>query len=138
MKRIAILAALLIAVTAYGGNDHDYSGSGDVSIRSYDRVVVITLDTNGDGSPDRAFVAGMDQPLAKAVDVRWPHASVELNEDSLVITDGANRRAFVAATKEPRALPGGFEVTRLPHVIGVAHHWGLKPNADLASLTKNW
>ena len=97
MKRIAILAALLMAVTAYGGN-LDYSGSGDVSIRSHDRVVVITLDTNDDG---------------------WP-------------------RAFVAATKEPRAFPAGFDVMRIPHVVGVAHHWGLKPNADLKSLTSNW
>src|SRR4051794_7153382 len=137
MNRIAILAALLIAVSAYGGNN-DYRGSGDVSIRSYDRVVVIALDTNDDGSPDRAFVAGMQQSLDKPVDLRWPHASVELSEGSLVITDGANHRAFVATTKEPRAFPNGFDVMRIPHVIGVAHHWGLKPNADLASLTKNW
>lgn len=137
MNRIAILAALLIAVSAYGGNN-DYSGGGDVSIRSYDRVVVITLDTNNDASPDRAFVAGLEQPLAKPVDIRWSHASVELSEGSLVVTDAANHRAFVATTKEPRAFPAGFDVTRLPRVIGVAHHWGLKPNADLASLTKNW
>src|SRR5436309_1952372 len=99
MNRIAILASLLIAVSAYSGN-LDYSGSGDISIRSYDRVVVITLDTNNDGSPDRAFVAGMDQSLEKPVDLHWLHASVELAEGSVVIVDSTNHRAFVAATKE--------------------------------------
>ena len=137
MKRIAILAALLIAITAHGGN-LDYRGGGDVSIRSYDRVVVITLDANGDGSPDRAFVAGLEQPLAKPLAMNWSHASIELTDDSLVIVDSANHRAFIASTKETRALPDGFDVTRIAHVIGVAHHWGLKPGADLENLTKNW
>ena len=137
MKRMAILAALLIAVTAQGGN-LDYRGSGDVSIRSYDRVVVITVDTDGDHSPDRAFVAGLEQPLAKPLAMNWTHASIELNDDSLLIVDSANHRAFVASAKESRALPAGFDVTRIPHVVGVAHHWGLKPGADLTSLTTNW
>jgi hypothetical protein len=57
MKRIAILAALLIAVTAYGGNDLAWSGTGDVAIQSHDRVVVIALDTNGDGSIARSSPA---------------------------------------------------------------------------------
>ena len=137
MKRIAILAALLIAVSAYGAN-LDYTGSGDVSIQSHDRVVVIALDTNGDGSPDRAFVAGIEKPLEKALELRWTKASVELNDGSLVITDAANHRAFVAATKEPRAFPEAFAVTRIPHVVGVAHYWGLKPDFKLESLNKNW
>ena len=37
MKRMAFFAALLIAVCAYGGN---FTGSGDVSIKSYDKVVI--------------------------------------------------------------------------------------------------
>ena len=138
MKRIAILAALLIAVTAYGGNDLAWSGTGDVAIQSHDRVVVIALDTNGDGSPDRAFVAGMEKALEKALELRWTHASVELSEGSLVITDAAHHRAFVATTKESRTFPDDFAVTRIPHVIGVAHHWGLKPDFKLESLSRNW
>jgi hypothetical protein len=137
MKRIAILAALLIAVTAYGGN-LAWNGAGDVAIQSHDRVVVIALDTNGDGSPDRAFVAGIEKALDKPVELHWPHASVELSDDSLVITDAAHHRAFVATTKESRTFPDDFAVTRIPHVIGVAHYWGLRPDFKLESLSKNW
>jgi hypothetical protein len=136
MKRMAILAALLMAVSAYGGN-LDFSGSGDVAIRSYDRVVVIALDTNGDGSPDHAFVAGIEKALDKAIDVRWPRVNVELSDGSLTITDSANHRAFVAAPRDMRT-PDGFEITRLPGVVGVAHYWGLKSAQDLDSLNKNW
>jgi len=137
MKRMAVLAALLIAVSAYGGN-RDYTGSGDVAIRSYDRVVVVALDTNGDGSPDRAFVVGIRQALDKPVELRWTNANVELTERSLVITDAGNHRAFAAETEASRAFPGDFTVTRIPRVIGLAHHWGLKPGFDLATLSSNW
>jgi len=138
MKRIAILAALLIAVCAYGGNS-TFTGTGDVAIQSDDRVVVIAVDTNGDGSPDRAFVAGIEKPLEKAIDVKWSHASIELTEEgSLVIVDGEHHRAFVAAAKDTRTFPDGFEVTRIPKVIGVAHYWGLGPDFKLSSLHHNW
>jgi len=134
---MAVIAALLIAVSAYGGNP-TYSGNGDVSIKSYDRVVLITLDTNGDGAPDRAFVAGMSKALDKPIDMHWPHVSCELTDGSLVITDTANHRAFVAAKEETSDLPTELTVTRIPHVIGVAHYWDLKPDFNLESLTKNW
>ncbi len=133
MNRIAILAALLIAVCAYGGNN-DYTGSGDVTIRSYDRTVVIGLDTNADGSPDRAFVVGLDKALQKPLDLRWTHVNVELRDSSLLIVDNANHAAFAAAAK----TPANFTVTRVEHVIGVAQHWGLKPDFKLESLAKNW
>src|SRR5213075_1011573 len=96
MKRMAFFAALLIAVCAYGGN---FTGSGDVSIKSYDKVVVIAVDANGDGSPDRAFVVGMDRALETPLDLHWSHVSCELAEKELVITDAANHRAFVASQK---------------------------------------
>ena len=124
MKRMAILAALLLAFT----------GSGDVTIRSYDRVVVIGLDANGDGTVDRAFVVGMEKALLKPVDLRWSHVNVELRENSLLITDSANHTAFAAGTKAPE----GFTVTCVPNVIGVAHHWDLRPDFKLESLSKNW
>ena len=134
---MAVIAALLMAVSAYGGNP-TYSGSGDVSIRSYDRIVLITLDTTGDGSPDRAFVAGIAKALDKPLDLHWPHVSCELKEGSLVITDSANHRAFVAAKDELSDLPAELAVTRITHVIGIAHYWDLKPDFNLESLTKNW
>lgn len=133
MKRIAILAALLIAVCAYGGNN-DYTGSGDVTIRSYDRTIVIGLDTNADGSPDRAFVVGLEKALQKPLDLRWQHVNVELRDSSLLIVDNANHAAFAAAAK----APADFTVTRVQHVTGVAQHWGLKPDFKLESLAKNW
>lgn len=133
MKRIAVLAALLIAVCAYGGNN-DYTGSGDVTIRSYDRTVVIGLDTNADGSPDRAFVVGMDKALEKAFDLRWAHVNVELRDNSLLIVDSANHTAFAATAKTPEDVA----VTRVEHVIGVAHYWGLPADFKLESLAKNW
>jgi len=133
MKRIAVLAALLIAVCAYGGNN-DYTGNGDVTIRSYDRTVVIGLDTNADGSPDRAFVVGMDKALEKALDLRWAHVNVELRDNSLLLVDSANHAAFAAVAK----APADFAVTRVEHVIGVAHYWGLPSDFKLESLAKNW
>lgn len=134
MKRMAIFAALLIAVCAYGGN---FTGAGDVSIKSYDKVVVIALDANGDGSPDRAFVVGMERALEKPIDLRWSHVSFELSEKELVITDAANHRAFVAADKA-RTMPDGIAITSIPYVTGIAHYPDLKPGFDLKSLTTNW
>ena len=134
MKRMAIFAALLIAVCAYGGN---FTGAGDVSIKSYDKVVVIALDANGDGSPDRAFVVGMERPLDKPIDLHWSHVSCELGDKELVITDASNHRAFVAAEKS-RTMPEGFAITAIPHVIGIAQYPDLKPDFDLKSLTANW
>jgi hypothetical protein len=133
MNRIAVLAALLIAVCAYGGNN-DYTGNGDVTIRSYDRTVVIGLDTNADGSPDRAFVVGINKALEKPLDLRWAHVNVELRDDSLLIVDSAKHNAFAAAAK----APAEFAITRVEHVIGVAQYWGLKPDFKLESLAKNW
>ncbi|HJW95357.1 MAG TPA: hypothetical protein VJ901_17195 [Thermoanaerobaculia bacterium] len=134
MKRMAIIAALLIAVSAYGGNNTTFTGSGDVSVKSFDKVVVIAFDANGDGTPDRAFVVGLEQPLDKALDLRWPHVSVELSEKSLSIIDSANHRALVVDAK----APADFAVTRLTHAIGIAHHWDLKPDFKLESLAANW
>lgn len=134
MKRMAIFAALLIAVSAYGGN---FTGNGDVSIKSYDKVVVIGLDENGDGSPDRAFVVGLERALDKPLEFHWSHVSYELTEKELVITDAANHRAFVASEKS-RTFPDGFTITSIPHVTGIAHYPELKPGFKLETLSANW
>ena len=133
MKRMAIFAALLIAVCAYGGN---LTGNGDVSIKSYDKVIVIALDANGDGSPDRAFVIGMERALEKPIDLHWSHVSFELTEKSLTIVDSEHHRTF--ATGYISATPDGVMYTTVPYVIGIAHYPDLKPGFDLKSLTANW
>jgi hypothetical protein len=71
MHRLAILASLLLAVTA---------AADDVVARSYDRVVVVAIDRNGDGNADEAYVAGLESPLKERVDLRWQDAYVEERE----------------------------------------------------------
>ena len=77
--------------------------------------------------PRRGQINAWDNP-------QWVEAIHKTGRKTLLITDAANHTAFAAGAKAPE----GFTVTCVPNVIGVAHHWDLRPDFKLESLSKNW
>jgi hypothetical protein len=113
MKRPAVLASLLLAVCALAGER--LTADGDIAMRSYDRVVVIAIDSSGDGAADEAFVVGLDARLAEAIDLRARgHIEVEGCHVSM------------------RGL-----ALNADHVIGVAHYPRLAETLPLDHMPKS-
>jgi hypothetical protein len=131
MRRILVfITTLCLAGAAYAQNDAARVFHGTVYVESYNRTMVVAIDTNADGRMDDAFAAATEEPYATHISYRWRNADVLFKAGGVMITAPDEREALIATFRRdvPRAgfsAPEAFHVTRVANLIGLAYHYNL-------------
>lgn len=124
----------LVAGLAYGDSDAAKVFHGAVYAESYDKVMVIAVDSdaNGarDGMADTVFVVATPEPFLTPISHRWTNASLVFKASGVMVTSPDDHEALIVTFKRdvPRAnfvAPAEFHVSRVANAIGLAHHTSL-------------